>query len=167
MRSVSSGIITTRRNRMPSCPSVLARTARFSSCTLPLRSSLPTMSAAAVFRAPSSPIELRLEGTRHRFAIGVDAEQLFDSPFGAVEPLLRDMRKPNPLFEKPERCLEGQVTALELLDDLSEAPDSVLEGDVIGRRAFLLLLHPDERRTRKEKMQDRTSSRRAKRPPRR
>src|SRR5258706_7260041 len=109
--------MTTRFKRMPSSLRVFAKTTRLASCTFPLKSSLPTMSAAAVFGGLSSPIELGLEGTRHGLAVRTGAEELFDPSLGAVEPLLRYPRKPDALLGKRERRFDGEMPTLQLVDD--------------------------------------------------
>src|SRR5689334_1348035 len=133
MISTSSGIVTTRRRRMPSWLRVFAKTKRFSSCTLPVSSSLPMRRTAAVFPVGLSPIDLGLEGAGHGLAVGTRAEQFFDPPLGAIEAALRNARQPDPLFEQAKRSLERQVAALELLDDVTEPPDGIFERHVRGR----------------------------------
>src|SRR5689334_23494670 len=127
MISTSSGIVTTRRRRMPSWLRVFAKTNRFSSCTLPVSSSLPMRRTAAVFLVGLSPIDLGLEGAGHRLAVGAGAEQLFYPPLGAIEAALRNARQPDSLFEQAKRSFERQIAALELLDDMTEPPDGIFE----------------------------------------
>src|SRR4051812_222932 len=134
MVSISSRMVTTRRNRMPSWLSIFASTSRFSSCTLPVKSSLPMSSSAALLGARLSAIELGLEGAGHRLTVGVDTEQLFDAAFGAIEPPLRYPCKADPLLEQPERSLEREITALELLDDMAEPANGVFERQLVDRR---------------------------------
>src|SRR3954471_3243606 len=99
MVSMSSRTVTARTRRMPSSRNAIAKTIKLVSCTLPLKSSLPMTSAAAVLRGPSAAIELGLERPGQRLTVGVDPEQLFDAALGAIEPLLRSPRQPHPLFE--------------------------------------------------------------------
>ena len=143
----------------------------FSSCTLPLRELVAHDERRRGGRssAPASPaIELGLEGSRHRLAVGVDAEELLDAPLGAVEPRCETRARPIPSSKSRSEASSGKITALELLDDVPETTDGVFERDAVlgapspspgGVTSSTLFDfgHGRERRTRPRKMQGGTT----------
>jgi len=90
---------------------------------------LPMRRTAAVFAVGLSPIDLGLEGAGHGLTVGIDTEELFDAPLGAIEPALRNTRQPDPLLEQTKGSFERQVATLQLLDDVTESANGIFEGD--------------------------------------
>src|SRR4051812_45539475 len=124
---------------MPSARKEVASGARLRSSTLPLSSSLPMSSAAAVWvMARSAGMLVSTSTPRpsvgidlpdHRLALHVHAQELFDPALRAIEDVLRVLGERHALLEQRDRFLERLIPFLEALDDGPQPLDGALEAD--------------------------------------
>src|SRR5689334_18852580 len=130
MAARSSPTTTARSSRMPRARKVAASGSRLRSCTLPLNSSFPTSTSAAVAvarvgRAISSreTRSVGLDLPNYGLALRIDAEQLLDATLGPIQDLLRALGERHAFLEQGDRFFERLLPLLETLDDFSEPRD--------------------------------------------